>query len=290
MRTLIAATAALFIASLAISAEAKTVNTMQSVYYHYDLAKGWIQDTTDTVKQVRHVRRHNKHVRVAKAKPRPVIAKMAPIPVGLPVIDANANAAIMFTSCVDRSDCGYMKRTLFTPMGRTNGPELEVAKTWPQVLPGTVEKAEETTRKTGRCTSNVSISPNCIVSPQLIAKTKEILAACSGTLIVSARAGRSWPSNHPKGRAVDIRGNASCVYAHLHGWKGGYSTDCLNRACGGMPGGQHVHISYNPGGQEWGYRFVHRSGSRTMHAKRRGHHQQVASASYTPTHNAFIGN
>ncbi len=86
------------------------------------------------------------------------------------------------------------------------------------------------------------------VTPQLGAKAREIVDAC-GSEVVSAIAGRPNRSNHPAGKAVDLKGNPSCIYAHLHGWPGGYSTD-YGRV-------NHVHISYNPGGQEWGVRFVH---------------------------------
>lgn len=99
-----------------------------------------------------------------------------------------------------------------------------------------------------------STSLSGIVSPELISKTREIVSAC-GSVVVSARAGRGYRSNHPIGRAVDLSGNPSCIYAHLHGWPGGYSTDYHS-----APGGRHVHISYNPGGQEWGVRFVHNHG------------------------------
>src|SRR5207253_1691857 len=64
--------------------------------------------------------------------------------------------------------------------------------------------------------------------------------------------GRGIRSNHPIGRAVDMRGNPGCIYAHLKGWPGGYSTDYAAVA--------HVHISYNPGGQEWGLHFAHNGG------------------------------
>jgi hypothetical protein len=86
------------------------------------------------------------------------------------------------------------------------------------------------------------------VTPVLAAKARQIVASC-GSTIVSAVSRRGIRSNHPIGRAVDIKGNPGCVYAQLKGWPGGYSTDYS--AIG------HVHISYNPGGQEWGLRFAH---------------------------------
>ena len=89
------------------------------------------------------------------------------------------------------------------------------------------------------------------VTPVLASKAREIASAC-GSSIISTVSGRGHKSNHPIGRAVDMRGNPSCIYAHLKGWPGGYSTDYGKV--------QHVHISYNPGGQEWGLRFAHGGG------------------------------
>jgi hypothetical protein len=95
------------------------------------------------------------------------------------------------------------------------------------------------------------------ITPVLAAKTRQIVASC-GSIVVGAVGRRPGRSNHPIGRAVDLTGNPKCIYAHLKGWPGGYSTDYA--AAG------HVHISYNPGGQEWGLRFVH-GGSRTRAAR-----------------------
>lgn len=86
------------------------------------------------------------------------------------------------------------------------------------------------------------------VTPVLAAKARQIASSC-GSAIISTISARGRRSNHPIGRAVDMRGNPSCIYAHLKGWPGGYSTD--------YAAVQHVHISYNPGGQEWGLRFAH---------------------------------
>jgi hypothetical protein len=103
------------------------------------------------------------------------------------------------------------------------------------------------------------------VTPVLAAKARAITAAC-GSTVISAVSRRGNRSNHPIGRAVDMRGNPSCIYAHLKGWPGGYTTDY--RSAG------HVHISYNPGGQEWGMRFAHgghgRSATRIASARARG--------------------
>jgi hypothetical protein len=101
------------------------------------------------------------------------------------------------------------------------------------------------------------------VTPVLAAKAQEIVADC-GSLVISTVSARGNRSNHPRGRAVDLRGNPSCIYAHLKGWPGGYSTDYNAVA--------HVHVSYNPGGQEWGLRFAHNGHGRrhrvTRYARR----------------------
>jgi hypothetical protein len=67
-------------------------------------------------------------------------------------------------------------------------------------------------------------------------------------------------SLHASGRAVDISGNPKCIYRALAGWPGGYSTDYARI--------RHVHISYAPGGREWGARFAHATAKRR--ARRRG--------------------
>jgi hypothetical protein len=88
----------------------------------------------------------------------------------------------------------------------------------------------------------------------LASKAMEIVGNCASRIVSTVRpgayvAGTGRPSLHRDGRAVDIQGDPVCIYAHLRGWPGGYSTDAsvVN----------HVHISYNPGGREWGARFVH---------------------------------
>lgn len=94
-----------------------------------------------------------------------------------------------------------------------------------------------------------------VVAP-LASKAREIVAACGSKVIsgvrhtyVAGTGGRL--SLHASGRAVDIKGSPACIYSHLHGWPGGYSTDYAR------PNIQHVHISYAPRGPEWGKRFVH---------------------------------
>lgn len=99
----------------------------------------------------------------------------------------------------------------------------------------------------------------------LVAKVREIQAACGSRVVSAYRRGARIPtgavSNHALHRAVDVRGHPACIYARLRGWPGGYSLDYAR-----APGGPHVHISYNPGGMEWGARFVHRHGGRQRHA------------------------
>jgi hypothetical protein len=100
----------------------------------------------------------------------------------------------------------------------------------------------------------------------LAAKTHEIVANCGSAVISSFRAGArvagsGRASLHASGRAVDVRGNPGCIYAHLHGWSGGYSTD--------YAAVQHVHISL--GGREDGLRFAHHSSHHAHH--RYGRHR-----------------
>lgn len=88
----------------------------------------------------------------------------------------------------------------------------------------------------------------------LAAKAREIEEACGSRVISGVRhtriaGSRRW-SLHASGRAVDMQGNPGCIYVHLRGWPGGYSTD-YGRV-------RHVHISL--GGREDGIRFAHRGG------------------------------
>jgi hypothetical protein len=92
-----------------------------------------------------------------------------------------------------------------------------------------------------------------IVAP-LAAKVSEIQATCGSKVVSGLRhtyiAGTHRMSLHASGKAVDMSGNPSCIYAHLTGWQGGYSTDYRRM--------RHVHLSYDPDGhREWGLRFIH---------------------------------
>lgn len=101
-----------------------------------------------------------------------------------------------------------------------------------------------------------------LVAP-LAAKAHEIVNVC-GSRIISAHRntrvrGSGRMSLHASGRAVDLQGNPSCIYAQLRSWPGGYSTD-YGRV-------RHVHVSY--GGREHGHRFAHygsRKAKRTRYA------------------------
>jgi hypothetical protein len=104
----------------------------------------------------------------------------------------------------------------------------------------------------------------------LIDKTQEIVDTCNSRVTSAFRPGSRVRgsgrlSNHAFKKAVDVAGNPKCIYAHLAGWPGGYSTDYAAVA--------HVHISYAPHGAEWGARFVHyRGGHHHRYAHHRRHH------------------
>lgn len=105
------------------------------------------------------------------------------------------------------------------------------------------------------------------VNGELAAKARDLVAECGSTVIAGV-AGRPGRSNHPRGRAVDLRGNPSCIYANLKrtNWPGGVSTDYATVTCAtprGVVRCPHVHVSYNPNGQEWGLWFKH--GTRHAH-------------------------
>ena len=96
----------------------------------------------------------------------------------------------------------------------------------------------------------------------LAEKVAEIASACGARVISGVRhtrvAGTRTVSLHASGQAADMRGNPGCIYRHLQGWPGGYTTD-YGRV-------QHVHISY--GGREHGLRFAHGGHSPSRKARR----------------------
>lgn len=119
-----------------------------------------------------------------------------------------------------------------------------------------------------RSGGSVAVEP--LVAP-LREKVREIVAACGSRVVSTGCRGGVTP-NHRQWKAADLDGNPSCIYAHLRGWPGGYSTD-YKRV-------RHVHISYNPK-HEWGLRFAHGGSSTSMSAKR-GRKSRVATASVQP--------
>lgn len=111
-------------------------------------------------------------------------------------------------------------------------------------------------------------SASAHVPGALIAKVNELKAACGAKVVSAHRAGARTPSGHVSehalGRAVDLQGNPGCMYARLRNWPGGISTDYWT-----APGGPHIHLSYGPGGREWGVRFSHRGGASYSARKRK---------------------
>jgi hypothetical protein len=133
----------------------------------------------------------------------------------------------------------------------------------------------------GLSTSNAQARPRYYAAPPklqrggaivsaLAAKVREISSSCGSSIVSGVRhthiANTRTMSLHATGRAVDMRGNPRCIYQHLSGWPGGYSTD-YGRV-------QHVHISYSAGGREWGLRFAHGGHGRYAHHHR---HRRYAS-------------
>lgn len=103
----------------------------------------------------------------------------------------------------------------------------------------------------------------------LLAAIASVQRACPGFRVISAHRpnarvrGPGRRSLHAVGRAADIAGgNYACAYRVLAGFPGGVSTD---------PGRvRHIHLSYAPGGQEWGARFRHyRPARKRRHARLR---------------------
>lgn len=90
----------------------------------------------------------------------------------------------------------------------------------------------------------------------LVSKVQEIQAACGSKVVSTFRAGAHTPSghlsNHARRKAADLQGNPECIKRHLASWPGGQSYDYWS-----APGGPHIHVSYNPGGMEWGLKFAH---------------------------------
>ncbi|HEY4774287.1 MAG TPA: hypothetical protein VIH40_05650, partial [Xanthobacteraceae bacterium] len=129
-----------------------------------------------------------------------------------------------------------------------------------------------------------SISVAGLPAP-LVAKVREITNACGSRVVSTWRRGaRVWGgsvSNHARWRAADLVGNPRCIYPLLANWPGGYSTDYHDVRCRTARGWvrcPHVHLSWNPGGMEWGKRFAHRGGRKhgARKAYRRAAHHRVS--------------
>jgi hypothetical protein len=112
-----------------------------------------------------------------------------------------------------------------------------------------------------------------IVKP-LMDALRQVQAACPGFVLISGvRAGAGWQGLHRYGRAIDIGGKGvdyDCAYRALKGFPGGMNWDAWN------PRINHIHISWAPGGAEWGTRWPHpefqggiRSGPKAAEWKRR---------------------
>ena len=105
-------------------------------------------------------------------------------------------------------------------------------------------------RGKGRASRNVSGLPG-----PLVAKLQELDRACGMRVVSAFRpgarvAGTGRVSLHALRKAADIAGgDFGCAYARLARWPGGVSTDAAAV--------RHIHLSWNPGGREWGARFVH---------------------------------
>jgi hypothetical protein len=132
-------------------------------------------------------------------------------------------------------------------------------------------------------TSNAQARPRYYAAPPtlhrggaivsaLAAKVREISSSCGSSVVSGLRhthiANTRTMSLHATGQAVDMRGNPRCIYQHLSGWPGGYSTD-YGRV-------QHVHISYSAGGREWGIRFAHGGHHRLGYAHHHRHRRYAS--------------
>jgi hypothetical protein len=102
----------------------------------------------------------------------------------------------------------------------------------------------------------------------LVAAIRRVQVACPGFRVISAFRpgarvrGSGRLSLHARHRAADIAGgNYRCAYRVLAGFPGGMSTDAGRI--------RHIHLSWEPGGREWGLRFAHGGHRRYARAHRR---------------------
>jgi hypothetical protein len=96
------------------------------------------------------------------------------------------------------------------------------------------------------------IAPVHATPSELSGWFERVRSECSGFRIISAhRPGDTW-GLHRENKAIDIAGgNYDCAYRVLREFPGGMSIDAHN------PRINHIHLSWNPGGKEWGARFNH---------------------------------
>jgi hypothetical protein len=188
-----------------------------------------------------------------------IARRAAPLPRPRPDMDDEQEAAYRVIAELLAAGKVYVKPLPRKPMNILTGFAREIGK----ALPG---------QPRGRSLAGV-------VAP-LAAKANELVDRCGSRVISGMRhtyvAGTRRISLHASGRAVDMAGNPSCMYALLRKWPGGVSID-YGRV-------KHIHISYAPPsrgqrGREWGVRFAHHHvGRRTRYARHHHHKRHYASA------------
>jgi hypothetical protein len=102
----------------------------------------------------------------------------------------------------------------------------------------------------------------------LVAAIRRVQAACPGFRVISAFRpgarirGSGRLSLHARHKAADIAGgNYGCAYRVLARFPGGMTTDAARA--------KHIHLSWDPGGREWGLRFAHGGHRRYARSHRR---------------------
>jgi uncharacterized protein YcbK (DUF882 family) len=100
----------------------------------------------------------------------------------------------------------------------------------------------------------------------LVAAIRRVQATCPDFRVISAYRpgarvrGSGRLSLHARHRAADIAGgNYRCAYRVLANFPGGMTTDAWRA--------KHIHLSWQPGGQEWGLRFAHGGGGHRRYAR-----------------------
>ncbi len=112
-----------------------------------------------------------------------------------------------------------------------------------------------------------SVSTAWLPGP-LVAAIRRVAVYCPGFHVISAFRpgarvrGTGRLSLHARHRAADIAGGSyGCAYRVLRDFPGGLSIDAGRT--------RHIHLSWDPGGREWGMRFAHGGHRRyARHARR----------------------